>query len=435
MGPGDFRWLRSRLARRLALGVSVGFLVLICVAIWRKWGADDLPDIGDPFDVAEALRPVNLPDEQNAYAVYATSYPGRVEFPANWTLTTVNFKGMTWTTAGQAVRAFVDEKRPALEKWRVACERPDALFLQPGQQAKGRPIPLLWHDMWLLSVMAGLEGSRLEDEGAMGQAWDWYRAMLRFSRLGGRHGGIPGVGAQVHEQATIRILHWASDPRVDATQLRKALQDTLAADALTSPLSEVLKCSYLYFVNPDFMRFLRDFGRPVPPLPGGEHGPLDQMASLVGVRVPARVAWLRAGNDVEQAHRALKLLFANWLAQVDRPAAQRAPAAIKDPVWIYADDPPAPPAAHGGSRSPGEGDRTQSLCQDALLSGSPSGFQASRAGLGGEWRARPRAAAAPGADRPPGRRALPPRAGRGPGNGRCLARFLSQGTARGDRGK
>ena len=41
----------------------------------------------------------------------------------------------------------------------------------------------------------------------------------------------------------------------------------------------------------------------------------------------------------------MRLLFANWLAQMDRPAAQRAPVAIKEPVLIYAADPTAPPAA------------------------------------------------------------------------------------------
>ena len=48
---------------------------------------------------------------------------------------------------------------------------------------------------------------------------------------------------------------------------------------------------------------------------------------------------------MSRSRRAVRLLFANWLAQVDQPAAQRAPVAIQKPVWIYADDPTAPPAA------------------------------------------------------------------------------------------
>ena len=63
----------------------------------------------------------------------------------------------------------------ALEKWRVGSERPDALYLQPEQMAKNQPIPLT-RDMLFLATLAGLEGSRLEEAGAMGQAWEWYRA-------------------------------------------------------------------------------------------------------------------------------------------------------------------------------------------------------------------------------------------------------------------
>ena len=46
-----------------------------------------------------------------------------------------------------------------------------------------------------------------------------------------------------------RIEHWAADPRVDAGLLRKALDDTLAADAMTPPLSEALKLDYLMYLR------------------------------------------------------------------------------------------------------------------------------------------------------------------------------------------
>jgi hypothetical protein len=338
------RLLRYVRGHRLTVGISVGLIALVCVAIWRMWSVDELPDIGDPFDVAEALRPVDLPDEQNAYAVYATAHPGPVMLPAAWTFSLDDFKTMTWSSAGQDVRAFVDEKQMALEKWRVGSERADALYLQPEQMAKNRPIPLT-RDMLFLAMLAGLEGSRLEEAGAMGQAWDWYRALLRFSRLVGRHGGARWAGAIAHEHATSRIVHWAADPRVDAAQLRKALDDTLAADALTPPLSEWFKLGYLFRVQPNFVQFLRDSNSPVPPLPGGELGPLDQTASLAGVSGPARMAWLRTSDGVQRSRRAVRLLYANWLPQVDRPATKRAPVAVREPLWIYAGDPTAPPAA------------------------------------------------------------------------------------------
>jgi hypothetical protein len=338
------RWFRYGRRQWFIAGISVGLIALVCVALWQMWSEDELPDIGDPFDVPVALRPVDLPDDQNAYAVYATAHAGRVMLPAAWTFAWSDFKAMTWSSAGQDVRVFVDQKRTALEKWRVGSERPDALYLQPEQVAKDQPIPLT-QDMLFLATLAGLEGSRLEEAGAMDQAWEWYRALLRFSRLVGRHGGARWVGAIAHEHATSRIVHWAADPRVDVAQLRKALDDTLVADALTPPLSEWFKFGYLWRVQPDFVQFLRESNSPVPPLPGGEFGPLDQMASLARVTVPARLAWLRKSNGLERSRRAVRLLYANWLPQVDRPATKRAPVAMRQPLWIYAADPTAPPAA------------------------------------------------------------------------------------------
>jgi hypothetical protein len=63
-------------------------------------------------------------------------------------------------------------------------------------------------------------------------------------------------------------------------------------------------------------------------------------------KVPIQKFRLHASNDVERSRRVLRLLYANWLAQVDKPAEQRAPIAIRTPSpIIYAPDPTAPPAA------------------------------------------------------------------------------------------
>ena len=56
-----------------------------------------------------------------------------------------------------------------------------------------------------------------------------------------------------------------------------------------------------------------------------------------------------AGNEVERTRRVLRLLYANWLAQADRPAGRQAPLAIRGPVWVYADDPSTPVAARAVS--------------------------------------------------------------------------------------
>ena len=67
------RWLTSGRGRRLAIGVAVGWIALVGVTIWRMQSLDGLPDVGDPFDVTEARRPVEIPDADNAFVAYAAA--------------------------------------------------------------------------------------------------------------------------------------------------------------------------------------------------------------------------------------------------------------------------------------------------------------------------------------------------------------------------
>ena len=71
--PGGFRRLAGGPGRRLALGVAVGFIALIGGTIWKMRSLDGLPDVGDPFDVAEMRRPVEIPDADNAFVAYAAA--------------------------------------------------------------------------------------------------------------------------------------------------------------------------------------------------------------------------------------------------------------------------------------------------------------------------------------------------------------------------
>jgi len=168
--------------------------------------------------------------------------------------------------------------------------------------------------------------------------------MLRASRHVGMRGLIVErmIGAGMLQRAAPRITHWAADPRVDARLLQKALDDTLAADAMTRPLSDSLKLAYLIELRD--LEELRVLVREIP-MPGGRLGWIERVVASSGAKVPIQKIRLHATNDVERSRRVLRLMYANWLAQVDKPAAKRAPIAIRKPTLIYASDPTAPPAA------------------------------------------------------------------------------------------
>lgn len=361
---GRLRRFAGSPGRRLAIGVALGFAALIGGTLWRMRSLDGLPDIGDPFDAAEVRRPVEIPDADNAFVAYAAAHqelknPLTSTDEARWSWLygaawDGGFERLTWTSAPQGVRDFLDTRRAAMEIWREGSGRGDAVYHRPGRITMGTVIDLI-PDAIVFAALAALEGSRLEEAGARDRAWDWYRAMLRASRLIGRHGTLVqrNFGARVHALAARCILRWAADPRVGAGLLRRALDDTLAADALTPPLSEAIKIDYRVCLQPlenmnNFEKTMRDFGRTMPLSGGRQPGLLDQLVPWAA-RLPVQRIRLGARNDLERSRRVLRLLFANWLAQADRPAGRRAPPAIRKPTWIYADDPSAPAGARAVS--------------------------------------------------------------------------------------
>jgi hypothetical protein len=337
------RFGRSRIGRGrlILLGIAVGCLALLSVWAWRVTNLDGLPDVGDPFDVAEALRPIEISDEDNAYVAYSEAR--RLLARVTGSVRQVSWVKVTWLAAGPELRAYLESNRPALEAWRAGTERPDALYHQPGTLAFDTLLPVV-QDLSTLGRLADLEGTRLEEKGAMAESWNWYKCILRSSRHIGRHGLIIErmVGAAIFETSSHRITHWAADPRVDGAMLRRALADALEADALTPPLSESMKLEYLICARDlEELRVMVD----EIPMPGGKNGWLEKAATSTGSKPYLQRARLRMTNDVERSRRVLRLLFANSLPQMDKLAADRAPIAIRKPTVIYASDPHAPPSA------------------------------------------------------------------------------------------
>ena len=225
----------------------VGGLALIAgLWIWRIRDVSDVPDVGDPFDVAEAQRSLIVAEADNAFVLYEAAEAKLGKPPEQLR------RGVEHGASGEdgprgpivprtepaGARALAKRHQPA------RCE----LYCQPGtadSMTSRRPV---W-DLWPLCQLALLEGDRLETAGKPSEAWPWYLGVLRCSRHIGQHGWIMerALGADLHEEVSHRIVKWAADSRVDAPLLRQALVQTQAADALTEPLSEMLRYSYLLY--------------------------------------------------------------------------------------------------------------------------------------------------------------------------------------------
>ena len=263
-------------------------------------------------------------------------------------------KPPSWASAPPRLREYVEAKRAALEIWRDGSRRRDAVYHQPDRLSIDSGLYLL-ESASVAAGLAALEGSRVEESGARMEAWDWYHAMLRCSRLIGRHGVLMQRlrGARIHSLASRCILRWVTDRRLSAGDLRLALNETLEADALTPPVSEAIKLGHLAVLKSledmsSFEGMMRSFGQTLPLFGGRQPSVLDRVLPPFA-KLPVQRIRLSASNELERTRRTFRLLDANWLAQVDRPPGQRAPLAIRKPVWIYANDPSAPASARAVS--------------------------------------------------------------------------------------
>ena len=123
-GAGRPRALLTGRARPRVLGVSLAFIAFAGLIFWRMQATDELPDVPDPFDVAEPRRPIELPDADNAFVAYAAAQPllvtprnnqvdlDRYNLLCNAVLDG-DIKQITWSSASPGIRAYLTAKHPA----------------------------------------------------------------------------------------------------------------------------------------------------------------------------------------------------------------------------------------------------------------------------------------------------------------------------------
>ncbi len=237
------RWIgRSR--RRIQVFSLILLTMIVGPPLWWQFQLTGLPDIGDPFDVEES-RAFTIPDDRNAYVLYhrATNlfkpWPRGSKFPSNIKV--------SWSVAMPEIRRWLEENREALTVYREASARPDALGAIPRFNGYHDELWGMGGHLGIFEALALLEGSRLEEQGDMEGAWDWYRAILRTVHLVGMHGTVfrRTTAQRWHGELLIRLKDWSFDSRTTPAMLRKAIDDVIACEALAPSESYLLKAEYL----------------------------------------------------------------------------------------------------------------------------------------------------------------------------------------------
>jgi hypothetical protein len=299
--PKLVQLLRTRIRQlvRVTVILAIGLaLAATALAIWWLTSLNGLPDIGDPFDVA-AFRAFRIPDDQNAFTLLRRADERLAPCPSS--------PAVSWSQADPKLRQWVEANRRAIELFQQGAEQSDAANPAGESVVNGQR----------LAMLVLLEGSRRQERGDMAGAWECYRAILRMATHTRRRGSLhqrQDLDAYWKGLLQQRLATWAADPRTTIPQLRNALNEVLQGQPRPDWDSFAIKAGYL--------EMMRALDQPVPLLTREEIeweytyrlGDMQLSPAMVGSLYAARRFLLR---EPERSRRVLRLLCANWLAQVE----------------------------------------------------------------------------------------------------------------------
>jgi hypothetical protein len=322
---GTSRKLLGLLRKRLRQLLRITLVLVVCVAlagtalaIWWLRSLNGLPDIGDPFDVAE-FRAFRIPDEQNALTLMRRAAEKVTPTPLNVNL------------GDPRLHDWFEANRPLVDLFIQAAECADGIS-GPEDVDDRRYYPFQSNWGGTLFAMTYIEGGRRADRGDMAGAWDCYRAILRmYVHLRRRERLTTRVRADLnHGDLQQRLAKWAADPRTTIPQLRRALEEVVACRPRPEWDAFTLKREYL-----DLMQFLDG---PVNPPPEQIEEELTYRLGDVELSADLRLRLhsirRRLAREPERSRRVVRLLFANWLAHVENTDPQRRRPAVQARYYI-----------------------------------------------------------------------------------------------------
>ncbi len=317
--PLASRWILFLLQPKFSISVLVVLSLIMAPLVYRGIKISRVPPADEPFDTKSVLEFV-VADADNAFVEYRAAsamlvkYTGdRDEFE--------KAQSDGWERATEPVRKWLDANRPFMELWRQGTAKPDAQYFRASDVNVSMLIPAV-QDARDFARLVRLESSRLLAEGKPEESWDWLRTSFRMSRQLGRHGCLIErlVGIAVHATASEGMVRWANDPQTTAELLRRAMRELQGEQKRTPPLSNCMKIEYLSMTS--LMR-----------------SPTS-ISDLGGIRFPSSPFLERTSlfleGEPELGEHVFRHIFANWLAQADKPRSQRTK---QTPSGLFEPDP------------------------------------------------------------------------------------------------
>jgi hypothetical protein len=303
--------------RCLAATVAILLWTAAARAVDAPATLPSIPDVGEPFDVKSVIS-APFSYRNNAFTSYrhaARSYvaPQNAVKAAKQPGGLIDWKSFSksldetyesgWAHANDDVRDWLKANEFALEIWHRGTECADAMDIPLADIHVIRGGAGYHPELRDFARLAWLKTARVTAEGKPVEAWTWHRAALRSSAHVAMHASLIGplIGFAIYAGTADLVRGWADRPEISASDLRRALADTIAVNEMMPPLSEALKCDYLGWRTKE-----------------------DRLAAI-DAAVPDLAPLLGQIGCEQRARRSLNLLYANLLSQADRPRFRRSP--------------------------------------------------------------------------------------------------------------
>ncbi len=304
------RWRRIALAGTLLIVALGGSYLLL-----RATSLRGLPDIGEPFDVAQYAT-VSIPDDENAYTFFRRATDRFVGHESDIAGSVGQYA--EWSQIPPDTLRCLEENRASLAIWFEGTKRDRAVYLQPRDATIETELPVVQR-LRSFSRLATFRAKRLALDGDYSSAWEWHRAHLRCGLLMGENGFMIErlVGVAIYTSAASQAMAWADDPKVDARLLRGALEDTLEMETIAPIYSSAVRHEYYALMNTlNDSRLLAAVASDATPI-GRRTWLTPWMERLTTLYAMVR-------REPERSRRVGRLVTANWLSGCDLPPAERA---------------------------------------------------------------------------------------------------------------
>ena len=223
------------------------FVSLIAFPFVSRWICLwQIPDVTLPFDVEEVIL-ADIPESKNAFVGYQLAIQKFRNHETSWSKKAI----------ADAIEAIDTNWDDRLDQWLIDCREALEDFLRSSDLEEGRGQSLRTihfnshitplQELRELARLSAAEAIRYERSGDFDRAWKWHRAILRSAH----HAEMQRFAMACAFAIAIRnyecqgIANWASQPSLEAEQLRSARNEVAIETSKRRPLSEFAKVHYL----------------------------------------------------------------------------------------------------------------------------------------------------------------------------------------------